>query len=312
MSNNTSTINLLSQSISRRVILLMLCLFILSTALIVNSFLLQLPTYGKHHTAIMGFNIITACLCFAVLAVLGWTLLNRLLLPINRLKNAVQQTPNDKQTSIFHHLYQDEFSHIVHKINQNYGQIQRLEQQINDKNQLSNQDIENQQQLSKQIQLEQLTNRCYQMLIKTNDSPSTLNEVVNKLAKLIEIEDLDLCLMKGSDNSPYVHISAIPNKPLSSDCINNTCSKCINDKPFCARLPGKSQYKIPLIDSQNNQIGILVINLAQQTSALLDWQQQYAQQITKVITTVLEQPDYQNNQVETFEQKVLASGKQIH
>ena len=284
---HNSLINkILMSPLSRHISVQAGSLVVLSIVAISNSAYLYGNQDANSTNPVITLQIMTTLLLSAVSILLAFNLYKRIQKPVAQLHQLASAKLNNLEELTFEHKYQDEFSHIAQA-------FKRLPQIANNNDEVGYKKApkdEQNQTLIRQLKLADLTINCHELLFNEKPEIKSLEIIVAQLARLLRIEDVDLCLMKGNGQAPYAHISAIRNKPLPEECTNNTCSKCETDKPFRAKLPTKHQHKIPLLDNQQNQIGILIINIPMQNTQMQPWQKHCAHsiagQLSKVLATI--------------------------
>lgn len=112
----------------------------------------------------------------------------------------------------------------------------------------------------KTIRLQQ-SNQSVELLYNISNSlqeslnhPSEFGPLLNRLAKITGLSDLDLCMMTASGNTPYEHLMT-KDKILPSRCINKDCNGCMNANP-----PTDNRLTFPLTRASTNY-GVLVCQL---------------------------------------------------
>lgn len=281
-------LNLLAKPLTRRITLLTASLITLSLVAICNSAYLYTNKGFANANQIIALQLITLILLTFLSIMLAINLYRRIHKPVVQLQQLAHAAANNEQDLPFNHHYQDAFLQIAQA-------FKRQQHQPNYQNQLKNQPTtfdEQHKTLSRQLKLADLTINCNELMFSDTPKLKSLEIIVAQLASLLTIEDIELCLMNAQKQGAEVHISAIKNSPLSADCISSNCSKCISDKPFCARLPGKNQQKIPLMNNQNVQIAVLIINLPLQSTDMLPWQLHCANSIASQLGKVLSINDF--------------------
>ena len=289
---HNSLINkILMSPLSRHISVQAGALVVLSIVAISNSAYLYGNQDANSSNPVITLQIMTTLLLSAVSILLAFNLYKRIQKPVAQLHQLASAKLNNHEELTFEHKYQDEFSHIAQAF-KHLPQLANNNDEIHYKKPPKD---EQNQTLIRQLKLADLTINCHELIFSEKPEIKSLEVIVAQLAKLLRIEDVDLCLMNGNGQAPYAHISAMRNKSLPEECISNTCSKCVTDKSFQAKLPTKNQHKIPLLDNQRNQIGILIINVPMQSTDMQPWQKHCAHsiaaQLSKVLATInLERP----------------------
>lgn len=137
-----------------------------------------------------------------------------------------------------------------------------------------------------QSQLENQIRRKTQKLSRSNQSldllfhlsrklnavdPHTFDfqPVLDKLAKVTGIHDLDLCIMTAQGNGPYEHLIS-SKKDLPEQCIQHKCSECLNHDQLFSNTSHKMRYQLT---HGNDNYGVFTVVL-EQNHQLEDWQHQ--------------------------------------
>lgn len=116
-----------------------------------------------------------------------------------------------------------------------------------------------------------------------------LEPLVKRLSKIVDIQDIDLCLLTDEGSAPYEHIVTDMNTD-KSDCAERDCNECIAvDKPSFSQVqacdPGMN-IRYPLVKDGKN-FGVLVCKL-NEGSMLGAWQHQLLKSFCAQVATGLQ------------------------
>lgn len=104
--------------------------------------------------------------------------------------------------------------------------------------------------------------------------------IINQLIQLVEADDIELCLITDTGNTPYVQIK--PEQSVHDVCVIRNCSDCLSgDLLKDAQQTGLSdpvfRYSFPLVREQTHY-GVLVCRMGEGCTLEL-WQQQLLQSV---------------------------------
>ncbi|MFY8350943.1 histidine kinase [Pseudoalteromonas sp. SSM20] len=123
---------------------------------------------------------------------------------------------------------------------------------------------------------------------QTNQSASgelMFQPIIEQLADISEISDIDLCLLTPEGDVPFQHLVSSPQQLLLSACVKGNCATC-HERQYVYDNSSKTiQIKFPL-QTPTLRYGVLVVNLPE--GALLDpWQSQLFKSVADQITLAL-------------------------
>jgi len=124
-----------------------------------------------------------------------------------------------------------------------------------------------------------------QALNENNPEDIDFQPIINQVAKLTNIRDIDLCLMTPQGSEPYDHLLTEKEKVLAQRCVDGDCNACIAEREYANKDGSNIQMKYPLI-YENYNFGVLVCNLpiGQQ---ILEWQHQLIQSLADQIALAM-------------------------
>ncbi len=156
-------------------------------------------------------------------------------------------------------------------------------------------------------QLEEQIKRKTRKLSRSNQSlellfqvSRRLNEVepgsvdfqplLNKLAEVTGVKDLDLCIMTAQGTGPYEHLMSTE-KTIPDKCQQQLCHNCTEHDSLFPPVNGEMKYQLSIGDQH---YGVLVVSLAE-GSILEDWQHQLFEAIAEQVSNGLSMK-HQNEQ----------------
>ncbi|MEC8373897.1 MAG: ATP-binding protein, partial [Pseudomonadota bacterium] len=156
-------------------------------------------------------------------------------------------------------------------------------------------------------QLEEQIKRKTRKLTRSNQSlellfqvSRRLNEVepgsvdfqplLNKLADVTGVKDLDLCIMTAQGTGPYEHLMS-SEKTIPDKCQQQLCHDCTEHDSLFPPVNGQMKYQLNIGDQH---YGVLVVSL-DEGSILEDWQHQLFEAIAEQVANGLSMK-HQNEQ----------------
>lgn len=124
--------------------------------------------------------------------------------------------------------------------------------------------------------------------VDTHDTD--FQQILNKLAKVTGVEDLDLCIMTAQGSGPYEHLVS-SNKDLPEKCQLHQCGGCIDHETIFPESAGQLKYQLSI---GNENYGVLGVKLGH-GHTLDDWHHKLYQATAEQIAAVLNM-NYQNEQ----------------
>ncbi len=133
------------------------------------------------------------------------------------------------------------------------------------------------------------SNASLELLFKTsrlvndmNPGNYNFNPIINQLATVTGISDLDLCITTPAGTQPFIH-QMPPGKSLSKICLTQNCEDCL--KISASKTTTAHELKYPLNKNDTNY-GVLVVR-ATQSIQLDEWQHQLFESLAEQIATGL-------------------------
>ncbi|MEH6343604.1 MAG: histidine kinase [Bermanella sp.] len=110
--------------------------------------------------------------------------------------------------------------------------------------------------------------------------------ILDRVAELTGIKDMDLCLSTDKSATPYIHMLVEEDKNLRSQCDSHHCDSCVGEGCFVS--PGKNNsysVKFPLVQEGLNY-GVLVARV-QYDQGMQQWQHELIQSVADQISMAL-------------------------
>nr|WP_275442418.1 histidine kinase [Pseudoalteromonas sp. OOF1S-7] len=120
------------------------------------------------------------------------------------------------------------------------------------------------------------------LLLESQENKIDLQHVLDELAQLIEIEDIELCLMTASGDIPYVQLK--PQTDSHGLCGAKNCDNCDGSGAFVA-LAQPSTMRFPLVYGCNHY-GVIVVR-GKKCFEANSWQMQLVQSVADQVALSL-------------------------
>ncbi|MDF2177407.1 histidine kinase [Aliiglaciecola sp. CAU 1673] len=230
--------------------------------------------HAEDNVAAIRLIISIALLLTAVLTIVAlFTVNQHIKQPLAQLTQIALQIGRGDFTGRADEGGKDELALLGHTLNRMSDALSKshahMEQKVREKtaklNQ-SNQSIELLYNISKSLQ-------------DTDSGPQDFEPMLQSLAHITGIRDLDLCVMTASGNKPYEHLMTC-DKVLPSQCLETDCSGCVDGD---TRQGNKLSF--PLTRGDLN-FGVLTCQLAP-GQPLLEWQQRLFNSVAEQIAVSL-------------------------
>ncbi|TMP29070.1 nitrate/nitrite two-component system sensor histidine kinase [Pseudoalteromonas rubra] len=120
------------------------------------------------------------------------------------------------------------------------------------------------------------------LLLESQENKIDLQHVLDDLAQLIEVDDIELCLMTASGDIPYAQLK--PHTDSNALCGAKNCDNCDGSGAFIA-LAQPTVMKFPLVYGSNNY-GVIVVR-GQKRFESDSWQMQLVQSVADQVALSL-------------------------
>ena len=109
--------------------------------------------------------------------------------------------------------------------------------------------------------------------------------ILDRVASLSGIKDMDLCLSTDKSVNPYIHMVVEEDKTLRAECDSHHCNDCVGEGCFVSSEKGSYSVKFPLVQDELNY-GVLVARV-QYNQGLQQWQHDLIQSVADQISMAL-------------------------
>ena len=140
------------------------------------------------------------------------------------------------------------------------------------------------------------SNECLDLLFQTSRKineiePNNVNfePIMQQLANVTGVKDLDLCIMTAQGKGPYEHL-VTTDKPMPEKCIKRDCSDCTEHNEIFPQSSNQLKYQLTHGD---RNYGVLAVHPTQ-TTQLEDWQHQLFEAIAEQIANGLSLKHHQD------------------
>ncbi|MFC3032846.1 histidine kinase [Pseudoalteromonas fenneropenaei] len=120
------------------------------------------------------------------------------------------------------------------------------------------------------------------LLLEAQESKLDLQQILDELSSLIEVQDIELCLMTASGDKPYMQMK--PETDKQGLCEAKNCDNCDGNAAFMS-LEQPTFTRFPLVYGTNNY-GVLVVR-SKEGFAAGSWQMQLVQSVADQIALSL-------------------------
>jgi two-component system nitrate/nitrite sensor histidine kinase NarX len=109
--------------------------------------------------------------------------------------------------------------------------------------------------------------------------------ILDRVASLSGIQDMDLCLSTDKSASPYIHMLVEEDKTLRNKCDSHHCNECVGEGCFVSSGNGGYSVKFPLVQDDLNY-GVLVARVPYE-KGIQQWQHDLIQSVADQISMAL-------------------------
>ncbi len=223
---------------------------------------------------VRNFRLVQITALFATLlvsSIIIYSLKVKVEQPLNRLTNLAKRISHGDFKQTVHWSSQDELGVLANTFNVMCKSISQshesLEQQVEEKThalQQSNNSL-------------QFLYETAKFIIEHNPQGIDYDEIIARLSHTINVENIELCLMTATGNSPYLQI--IPNNTSNEDhCNTNNCTNCMSSRGIIETIGDQAIYHFQLIHLEKHY-GLIVCRVPN-TQRLSAWQEQLIQSTT--------------------------------
>lgn len=167
-------------------------------------------------------------------------------------------------------------NHTCNAIASMYGQLERRVKEQTKELELNNQALS-------------FLFKTVRMLLETPQEKINFQQTFDELAELIEVEDIELCLMTASGDRPYSQIK--PSTDEHPFCANQDCGQCTGNGAFIL-VDQPTVTRFPLLYGSRNY-GVIVLRGSEKFSSD-SWQVQLVQSVADQVALSLNLHDQQD------------------
>lgn len=259
-----------------------------SIQIFVNELDVLVESYQKHaETNISTIRLIQSLALFStlILIALAMVIVNRHIeKPLSKLTDVAYQIGRGDFTATADESGKGELALLAKTINKMSGSIFRsrsqLEEQVKRKTR----------KLSRSNESLDLLFHISRKLNEQDPTKVNFQPILQDLAKVTGVRDLDLCIMTQQGNSPYEHLVSAK-KELPEKCIKHDCGDCTEHESLFPETLNEMRYQLNIA---GNNFGVLVVH-PEKNSPLEDWQHQLFESVAEQVSNGLRMK-YQNEQ----------------
>ena len=204
--------------------------------------------------------------------------------PLSKLTSVARQIGQGDFTARAEETGKGELALLARTINKMSGSLYRS------KSQLEEQIKRKTRKLTRSNQSLELLFQVSRRLNEVEPGSVDFQPLLNKLADVTGVKDLDLCIMTAQGTSPYEHLMS-SEKTIPDKCQQQLCHDCTEHDSLFPPVNGQMKYQLNIGDQH---YGVLVVSL-DEGSILEDWQHQLFEAIAEQVTNGLSMK-HQNEQ----------------
>ncbi len=249
---------------------------------------LLVGAYQKHaETNIATIRLVQSLALFStlILIALAMVIVHRHIeQPLSKLTWVAHQIGKGDFTAKAEETGKGELAILARTINKMSGSLYRS------KSQLEEQIKRKTRKLSRSNQSLELLFQVSRKLNEVEPGSVDFQPLLNKLAAVTGVKDLDLCIMTAQGTGPYEHLMSTE-KTIPDKCQQQLCHDCTEHDSLFPPVNGQMKYQLSIGDQH---YGVLVVSL-DEGSILEDWQHQLFEAIAEQVANGLSMK-YQNEQ----------------
>lgn len=204
--------------------------------------------------------------------------------PLSKLTSVARQIGQGDFTARAEETGKGELALLARTINKMSGSLYRS------KSQLEEQIKRKTRKLTRSNQSLELLFQVSRRLNEVEPGSVDFQPLLNKLADVTGVKDLDLCIMTAQGTSPYEHLMS-SEKTIPDKCQQQLCHDCTEHDSLFPPVNGQMKYQLNIGDQH---YGVLVVSL-DEGSILEDWQHQLFEAIAEQVANGLSMK-HQNEQ----------------
>lgn len=210
----------------------------------------------------------TLILIAIAMAIVNW----HIEVPLSKLITVAKQIGRGDFTAKADESGKGELALLARTINKMSGSIYRSQAQLED--QVKRKTYK----LSRSNQALDLLFKISRKLNEVEPTAIDFQPILNQLAKVTGVEDLDLCIMTPQGSGPYEHLVSTE-KSLPEQCLKGQCGDCTQNQTSPSQNIQPMRYQLAMGD---NNYGVLVVN-AKHNTQLEDWQHQLFESVAEQV-----------------------------
>jgi len=204
--------------------------------------------------------------------------------PLSKLTSVARQIGQGDFTARAEETGKGELALLARTINKMSGSLYRS------KSQLEEQIKRKTKKLTRSNQSLELLFQVSRRLNEVEPGSVDFQPLLNKLADVTGVKDLDLCIMTAQGTGPYEHLMS-SEKTIPDKCQQQLCHDCTEHDSLFPPVNGQMKYQLNIGDQH---YGVLVVSL-DEGSILEDWQHQLFEAIAEQVANGLSMK-HQNEQ----------------
>ena len=204
--------------------------------------------------------------------------------PLSKLTSVARQIGQGDFTARAEETGKGELALLARTINKMSGSLYRS------KSQLEEQIKRKTRKLTRSNQSLELLFQVSRRLNEVEPGSVDFQPLLNKLADVTGVKDLDLCIMTAQGTGPYEHLMS-SEKTIPDKCQQQLCHDCTEHDSLAPSVNGQMKYQLNIGDQH---YGVLVVSL-DEGSILEDWQHQLFEAIAEQVANGLSMK-HQNEQ----------------
>ena len=204
--------------------------------------------------------------------------------PLSKLTSVARQIGQGDFTARAEETGKGELALLARTINKMSGSLYRS------KSQLEEQIKRKTRKLTRSNQSLELLFQVSRRLNEVEPGSVDFQPLLNKLADVTGVKDLDLCIMTAQGTGPYEHLMS-SEKTIPVKCQQQLCHDCTEHDSLFPPVNGQMKYQLNIGDQH---YGVLVVSL-NEGSILEDWQHQLFEAIAEQVANGLSMK-HQNEQ----------------
>lgn len=295
----TILLSLNKQNIDHRTLVQMVDAFVAK----VNNLVMSYQNHAEDNIATIRLILSLALFGTLILIAIAMAIVNwHIEMPLSRLIMVAKQIGRGDFTVKADENGTGELALLARTINKMSGSIYRsqaqLEEQVKRKTH----------KLSRSNQALDLLFSISRKLNEVEPTAMDFQPILNQLARVTGVDDLDLCIMTPQGSGPYEHLVS-KDKPMPEMCLKGQCGDCTQNQ--IASPDNLQPMRYPLSMGGNNY-GVLVVH-PNQSVLLEDWQHQLFESVAEQVANgmSMKYQQEQNRRIELMNERTVIA-RELH